>query len=60
MTWRPISEAPKDGTDVLVWDGRYVRIGYGMDGDDPVWQADGFFFRPKVWMPLPDPPKEDE
>ncbi len=60
MTWQPIETAPKDGTEVLVWDGYGVKIAWWepyrrttggvwfYDGDNYTW--------PTHWMPLPEEP----
>ena len=59
--WRPISEAPKDGTRVLLWR-RAIR-----DQPTPI-MADGFWCEtcwvwpyllsePTHWQPLPAPPE---
>ena len=73
MSWKPIETAPKDGTNVLVyerfpkwqkWVGKdeydsYIEIGYYQDGD---WciraHVPPWNNDPTHWMPLPEPPKE--
>lgn len=73
--WRPISEAPRDGTLIIV--GRnmgnfgfvrgtayYENSGNGIEG----WIARGFseppgelgLAHPTHWMPLPQPPEEEK
>jgi len=67
--WCDISTAPKDGTQVLTCDGEYYHIGANSGdmgyGDDTV--AGSWFeaeecktIYPTHWMPLPNPPSEDE
>lgn len=56
--WRPIAEAPRDGTSILachaggnsVW-----KIRWGLDGK---WGMSGYpiFWEPTHWQPLPSPP----
>ncbi len=65
IEWQPIETAPKDGTDVLVWDGRAVQLAQAYEENGVVcwWNSseqckiDGSFLR---WQPLPAPPKEDK
>ena len=69
--WRPISEAPRDGTTVILygrmrenphlhWHRANVFSGY-WDAIDNAWCAtgsrfDGPFFDPTHWCPTPKPP----
>lgn len=72
MTWRPIKEAPTDGTRILLSNGRdwpsSVYVGYY--GSSPFnrerkmrsergWLTEpgGYLRRPAYWMPLPTGPK---
>ena len=58
--WLPISEAPKDGTYVLLnFDNRPPTVARWLYG---VWQAFdvlGFIGSPTHWQPLPQPPQTD-
>ena len=74
MQWQPIETAPKDGTEVLLyqprgafkpWKGRIrdwaVNIGYWHQPGNP--EHPGYWMgnrqmRPTHWMPLPEPPRE--
>ena len=74
MTWQPIDTAPKDGTRVLLWDGRCVTCG-GFDalldenfpgkewqGMARYWGSSSYFIlsiRPTHWMQMPEPPEAD-
>ena len=63
MTWQTIDRAPKDGTEVLVWDGPgepFVAFWHGkrskwlwtvrdLNGDEVL--------SPTHWQPLPAPPE---
>ncbi|WP_427916320.1 DUF551 domain-containing protein [Stenotrophomonas maltophilia] len=65
MTWKPISSAPRDGTEVLLWDGSGQAVCH-WDGKHWAliytgWHAvDSQFDDPTHWMPLPEPPKETD
>lgn len=64
--WIPCSERPpEDGQDVLIWDnidktsftGHYVWCdGWTVDG----YAVNRFHFDITHWMPLPEPPKEEQ
>lgn len=70
--WQPIETAPKDYTEILLWQpnsnvytGRYfsdgLRLRYGMFGEGWYWA--GYSekptgpVQPTHWMPLPAPPQ---
>lgn len=62
--WQPIEMAPKDGTEVLVWDGSIRQISKftvaGLDFDGHWWDAEGYWISGIThWMPLPEPPTEE-
>jgi hypothetical protein len=62
--WRPISEAPKDGSSIIAWDGADIeKIHFykrdkawvvDLSCDSEYGWTDVF---PTHWMPLPEPPK---
>lgn len=58
--WQPIDTAPKDGTEIIIWDGSNIRIATFMYTDDDgqmKWFPDGMpFVVATHWMPLPSPP----
>ncbi len=69
MNWQPIETAPKDGTDILVYndDGHVYEARYDYDK----WRfatADqhgcgccaGYDDAPTHWMPIPDKPEVDK
>ena len=69
--WRPMKDAPRDGTDIIVYDGDVRTIStfgktahvpiYGflkMAWSDP-YDADLMDPEPSHWMPLPDPPEDE-
>lgn len=51
--WRPIDDAPRDGTVVLATDGLHFATITWTDGFKHTWTA----FRATHWQPLPEPPK---
>ena len=61
--WRQIETAPKDGTNLLVWDG-YAMTTAKWEIDYDWWEicvpSDGYVdsncILPTHWMPLPEPP----
>ena len=67
--WRPLSEAPRDGTQILgrvdytdqMWTVVYLGGFHPNSPGKHVWR-DAFSKRPvqefEAWMPLPEPPKE--
>lgn len=66
MTWQTIESAPKDGTEILAWDGydmttvswfqatpkygAWHLVAAGAYAEDCDWE-------PTHWMPLPEEPK---
>ena len=63
MEWQPIETAPKDGTQILVYEPeeKYTPI-YVVVYDNGKWiEASGEQYanwKPTHWMPLPLPPKD--
>jgi hypothetical protein len=56
--WRPIAEAPKDGTPVELWaEGRRFANCYWMAVTRRWIDAGGRVSKPTHWRPLPDPPE---
>jgi hypothetical protein len=68
MEWQPIETAPKDGTDILVWDGEIRTITtWGKVSHIPIYgwlrlvlsdpnDIDLMDPQPIKWQPLPPPP----
>ena len=66
MKWQPIDTAPKDGTRVLLTDGKFTQIGLwcqwlSVPGNPEEWFYEGGrgWNDPTHWMPLPTPPLEE-
>lgn len=58
--WQPIETAPKDGTEVLAWDGSYLWIVEYMTGTWLTPRDEGWMrLHVTHWMPLPEPPRQD-
>ena len=67
--WQPIATAPKDLTEVLVYDPDYggvVVAQYEMYATRPFWSSDihdfttgGHKIEPTHWQPLPPPPAKE-
>lgn len=62
--WQPISTAPKDGTEVLLFGpkydgGTYQDVCGFYHRRWPVVWMEGFG-EPSHWMPLPEPPTSEE
>lgn len=60
--WQPISTAPEDGPEILLWTDEGVAGGAGCAVgyyDEGTWRRIGLepVRHPTHWMPLPDPPK---
>lgn len=69
MRWKPIETAPKDGTEILAWNGESVQQSWWDDtvyrqGKWCIWRDAklGHIYWldpvPTHWMPLPLPPQE--
>jgi hypothetical protein len=59
--WQPIETAPKDGTDILVWDGRERFVVFYYRGASHWLMNCGstcIEINPTHWQPIPEPPKE--
>tara|TARA_R110000772_G_scaffold201302_2_gene311663 strand:+ start:516 stop:815 length:300 start_codon:yes stop_codon:yes gene_type:complete len=58
--WLPIETAPRDGTELLLWQ-RGVGCGVSWWGHDPDNEDLGWYkFNPTHWMPLPSPPNSQD
>ena len=58
--WQPIDTAPRDGTNILTWDGHSISIACWLDIMGDWWGDDdcALCSTPTHWMPLPQPPTE--
>ena len=55
--WQPIETAPKDGTEILAYDGFDRHIIYWCE-EQGYWASKASdFSSPDLWQPLPEPPK---
>lgn len=58
LGWQPIETAPKDGTEILTWDGQDAKIlRWALGRWDDWGEMPGALLPPTHWMPLPEPPK---
>ena len=59
MTWQPIETAPKDGTEILLWEPKGEGICIGCYYPTTGWNNgyDKLLHTPTHWMPLPEEPK---
>jgi len=66
-TWKPMDTAPKDGTEILVWDGyKYLIVSWANVKifEQPLQIVDGWtvnivsdsLCKPIYWTELPEPP----
>ena len=62
--WRPIAEAPKDGTRIIVTNGTRVETARWLDNRHGKYAWAGWHFgslvpamTPNAWQPLPPPPE---
>lgn len=59
-SWRPIETAPKDGTEIILYEDFEPIICKGFwstDGDEWRHNRGGLWKMPTHWMPLPEPPQ---
>lgn len=56
--WIPIETAPRDETEILTWDGSYIRVATHA-WDDEWSQGSDPSHTPTHWMPLPKPPTSE-
>ena len=63
IEWQHIDTAPKDGSHILCYDGKYIRAVYWNDGNQnwdhlsDAYESVRYFAT--HWMPLPKPPKKE-
>lgn len=54
--WRPIAEAPRDGSMVLIYDPTDTKHPIAVDWFSACADTPGWLGTPTHWMPLPPPP----
>lgn len=60
MEWQPIETAPKDGTEIILWNKSWQSPHsgyYGWRGWEQAYECGPWKNQPTHWMPLPEPPK---
>jgi hypothetical protein len=58
--WQKIDSAPRDGTGVLLSDGKNIEVGSWDEGYTHGWGSTrGNWLNPTHWMPLPNPPSDE-
>jgi hypothetical protein len=55
--WKSIETAPRNGSDMLLWDGTLIRLGFWDGNRFSIWPGRAECKFPTHWMPLPEPPK---
>ena len=57
MTWQSMDTAPKDGSEILLWDaGKFAVVGY-WNVLSSHWTTGDYVLVPTHWMPLPEAPR---
>ena len=63
MNWQPIETAPRDGTEILLWEQEFDLYAVGIFSELQQewigWEEWSEPMNPSHWMPLPEPPEED-
>ena len=61
MTWQPIETAPRDGKLIVVYTKGFIDIAF-WNGPLGYWETLAFYESKRAthWMPLPEPPPEEE
>jgi len=60
MNWQPIDTAPKEDSEILVWDNGFVWMAY-WEPEDGTWNVLGYnmVIDPSHWMPVPEGPEPE-
>lgn len=57
--WEPIETAPRDGVELLLWNGKVIMVGSYVSTVNQWYVAgQGVIIMPTHWMFFPDPPQE--